>query len=52
VQSLQSAATENKAFAIASVEGDGPGQDAAKWGQLFQACYPAGAGAARSAVSV
>lgn len=52
VQSLQSTATENKAFAIASVEGDGPGQDAAKWGQLFQACYPAGAGAARSTVSV
>uniref|UniRef100_A0A383VWN8 NAD(P)-binding domain-containing protein n=1 Tax=Tetradesmus obliquus TaxID=3088 RepID=A0A383VWN8_TETOB len=52
VQSLQSTATENKAFAIASVEGEGPGQDAAKWQALFTACYPAGAGAARSAVSV
>jgi hypothetical protein len=52
VQSLQSIATENRAFALASVEGEGPGQDAAKWQELFTACYPAGAGAARSTVSV
>lgn len=37
VQALQLATTENKVFALASVEGDGPAQDAAKWERLFEA---------------
>jgi uncharacterized protein YbjT (DUF2867 family) len=43
VQSLLLPSTENKAFALASVEGDGPGQDTAQWDRLFSACYPAAA---------
>lgn len=43
VQSLLLASTENKAFALASVEGDGPGQDTTQWDKLFTACYPAAA---------
>ncbi|KAF8064552.1 hypothetical protein HT031_003352 [Scenedesmus sp. PABB004] len=39
VQALQAAATENRAFALESVEGEGPGQDAAKWAALFAGCY-------------
>jgi hypothetical protein len=35
VQALQSRAAENKAFAIASKEGDGPGTDTSRWEQLF-----------------
>lgn len=35
VQSLLSSKAENKAFAITSTQGDGPGQDASKWEQLF-----------------
>lgn len=46
VQALQQACTENHAYALASVEGDGPGQDAARWQQLFTACHPGGAGPA------
>lgn len=52
VQALQMVVTENKAFALASVEGDGPGQDAGKWQQLFTACYPSAAKTAKSSVAV
>jgi hypothetical protein len=46
VQALRLASTENRAFALASVEGDGPGQDAGKWDKLFSSCYPGGGGGA------
>jgi hypothetical protein len=39
VQALGSAAAEGRAFAIESVEGEGPGEDAAAWGKLFEAVY-------------
>jgi hypothetical protein len=52
VQALQMVVTDNKAFALASVEGDGPGQDAGKWQQLFTACYPSAAKTAKSSVAV
>jgi hypothetical protein len=52
VQALQLECTDNRAFALASVEGDGPGQDSGKWQQLFSACYPSEGGAAsKSAAS-
>lgn len=52
VQSLLLECTENHAYGLASAEGDGPGQDAAKWQQLFTACYPsAAAKAAKSSVA-
>jgi hypothetical protein len=41
VQSLTQEGTTNKAYAISSTEGDGPGQDAGKWQRLF-ASAPAG----------
>jgi len=50
VQALQQECTDNRVYAIASVEGDGPGQDAAKWQQLFTACYPTAAKTAKSSV--
>ena len=37
VQCLMLPETINKKFAISSVEGEGPGQDAAKWQALFAA---------------
>lgn len=43
VQALQLECTDNRAYALASVEGEGPGQDSAKWQQLFSACYPSAA---------
>lgn len=43
VQSLLLTSAENRAFALASVEGDGPGQDTAQWDKLFTACYPSAA---------
>lgn len=50
VQALQQECTDNRVYAIASVEGDGPGEDAAKWQQLFTACYPTAAKTAKSSV--
>lgn len=47
VQSLQTLDAENRAFALSSVQGEGPGQDAAKWRALFAACYPAAKAPAR-----
>jgi hypothetical protein len=41
VQALAQAGTTNKAFAISSTEGEGPGQDAGAWQRLF-ASAPAG----------
>lgn len=38
VQALACGATEGRAYAIESAEGAGPGQDAAKWADLFAAC--------------
>ena len=52
MQSLLQDCTENHAYALASVEGDGPGQDAARWQQLFTGCYPAAAKTAKSSVAV
>eukprot|EP00878_Enallax_costatus_P001844 GHUV01002002.1.p1 GENE.GHUV01002002.1~~GHUV01002002.1.p1 ORF type:complete len:298 (+),score=86.12 GHUV01002002.1:151-1044(+) len=43
VQALQLSSTDNRAFALASVEGEGPGEDKSKWDKLFTACYPAAA---------
>ncbi len=37
VQSLLNPRTENRAYCIISKEGEGPGQDQAKWDQLFAA---------------
>ena len=45
VQALALDVAENKAFAITSKAGEGPGQDAAKWGALFAAVV--GGGGAR-----
>jgi hypothetical protein len=39
VQALGSAAAEGRAFAIESVEGAGPGDDAAAWERLFEKAY-------------
>lgn len=47
VQALMQAGAENKAFAISSVEGDGPGEDASRWQALFEACFPRSVSAAR-----
>jgi hypothetical protein len=54
VQALQQECTDNRAFALASVEGEGPGQDAGKWQQLFVGCYPSASAAktAKSSVAV
>jgi len=49
IQALSLASAENKAFALASKEGEGPGEDAARWDALFTACYPQGAKAATGA---
>lgn len=43
VQALQLSSAENRAFALASVEGEGPGEDKNKWDKLFTACYSAAA---------
>jgi hypothetical protein len=40
VQALGLACAENQAYALASTEGQGPGQDKAMWQQLFEACNP------------
>jgi hypothetical protein len=40
VAALGSKEAENKAFALASLEGQGPGNDRAKWGQLFATAQP------------
>ena len=37
LQSLQLAEAENKAFALTSTEGEGPGSDTQKWQTLFKA---------------
>ncbi|GBF99073.1 hypothetical protein Rsub_11844 [Raphidocelis subcapitata] len=47
VQALAAAEAEGRAFAIESVEGAGPGEDAAAWAARFAACAPAAAGARR-----
>jgi hypothetical protein len=39
VQALQTSSADNRVFAVASVEGEGPGQDQANWEKLFNACY-------------
>ncbi|KXZ56794.1 hypothetical protein GPECTOR_1g715 [Gonium pectorale] len=41
VQSLLLPAAVNRYFSLCSTEGEGPGQDSARWGELFSACYPA-----------
>ncbi|GAB4820052.1 hypothetical protein N2152v2_007098 [Parachlorella kessleri] len=41
VQSLMLEAAENHAFALTSSTGSGPGQDPAKWKQLFESLLPA-----------
>jgi hypothetical protein len=51
VQALQLPVAENRAFALASVEGEGPGQDAGKWEALFSSCYPGGGAAAAAAAA-
>ncbi|GFH14796.1 NAD(P)-bd_dom domain-containing protein [Haematococcus lacustris] len=40
VQALQSSAAEGRAFALASREGEGPGQDRQRWEQLFTSAQP------------
>jgi hypothetical protein len=42
VQSLTQDVAANKAFAISSSEGDGPGQSEGKWRQLFARAPAAG----------
>lgn len=37
LQSMLLSETENKAFAVTSTEGEGPGTDKSKWQALFQA---------------
>lgn len=51
VQALQLECTDNRVYALASVEGEGPGQDSAKWQQLFSACYPSAGPAATKTAS-
>ena len=39
LQSLLLPGTANRYFSLCSKEGDGPGQDTAKWSALFAGCY-------------